>query len=357
MIIQSPGTGDIAQVLPLREVGSEVRIARAVPFNIIGAEELFAPLPAVKWLCQTLRIAPGAPTLFAGYGYSGKSVALQSLALSVASGAPLWGEKACTSGRVLHLDYEQGKRITAGRYQRLAYAEGIEPRLLIGRLECGVLPSVPLTPDALAWMGEGRAVVVVDSWRGSHPGVDENSSEVRKTLDAMGVASEKTGCAFLTLHHARKPQKESSGGAKMSIRGSSGFFDGCQTVYLFDGENVGAPLVTLEKDRLEGSSVEPFVLRIEDVEGKRGLRVRVEAPAVEATPAQRFDELAGLVLEVVRGRAGTSSSELAEILGKRKASVLAAVQSMLSAGTLEVRGTGPGARLYVMGTAPEPAPF
>ena len=74
-------------------------------FNIIGAKELLTPLPPVEWLCQSLRIAPGAPTMFAGYGYSGKSVVMQCLTLSVASGSPLWGLYATRRVKVLHLDY------------------------------------------------------------------------------------------------------------------------------------------------------------------------------------------------------------------------------------------------------------
>jgi len=355
-----PGEGPGGGVIPIRESGSGVRLKAAEPYNIVGAETIFAPLPAVNWLCQTLRIAPGAPTLFAGYGYSGKSVALQSLALSVASGSALWGSRVCKRGRVLHLDYEQGLRITAGRYQRLAHAEAIDARALIGWLECGVLPSAPLNADALSWMGDNRTAVVVDSWRGSHPSVDENSSEVRKTLDAMGIASEKTGCTFATLHHARKPQKDSGGGSKMSIRGSSGFFDGCQTVYLFDGEEVGAPVVTLEKDRIQGSSVEPFVLRIEDTDGGQGLCVRAEAiqePA-EASPREKYDALMREVKNALEGNPGASASELTILLEKRKAAVLAAVQSLMSAGDVVQRGTGNAAKLYLKSSiANDEAPF
>lgn len=344
-----------AEVIELNpEDGSGTRLkaaelARPEGLNIIGAADLFAPLEDVDWLCQSLRIAPGAPTLFAGYGYSGKSVALQSLALSVASECALWGKFACKRGRVLHLDYEQGRRITSERYQRLAYAAGVEARSLEGWLECGVLPSVPLTSDILCRIGEGRTLVEVDSWRAAHPSVDENSSEVRKTLDAMGVASEKTGCAFSALSHARKPQKDAGGGSKMSIRGSSGFYDGCQTVYLFDGEEVGAPRVTLEKDRIGGVALEPFILRIEDTDGGKGLSVRFEAieEAAEASPREKYSAIMAEVKSALDGNPGVSASELAFLLEKRKTVVLAVVQSLLSAGEIVQQGQGPATRFFL----------
>lgn len=331
-------------------------------YNIVGADRLFAPLPPVDWLCQSLRIAPGAPTLFAGYGYSGKSVALQSLALSVASGSSLWGARACKLGKVLHLDYEQGHRITAGRYQRLAYADGIDPSRLVGWLECGILPSAQLHRDVLSWMGEGRALVIVDSWRAAHADVDENSSDVRKTLDAMGSASEKTGCTFATLSHARKPMKDSVGGGKMSIRGSSGFFDGCQTVYLFDGTDVGAPVVSLEKDRIQGASIEPFVLAIEDTDGDLGLSVRVRS--IEAPKAPDcFEETSRKILRFIIDNPGVAGVEvLAERLQKRPATVRAVIQSLEADGTiLRIRadGKGNGVRIFHHDANPDndAAPF
>ena len=327
--------------------------------NILGAEALFAPLPPVNWLCQTLRLASGAPTLFAGYGYSGKSIALQSLALSVAGGVPLWGKWVVRSGRVLHLDYEQGRRITSERYQRMARAELVEPETLHSTLEVGVLPSVVLTRDILCRAGEGRALVLVDSWRAAHGAVEENDSGgVRASLDAMGVASEKTGATFIVLHHARKPQKDSSGGSKMSVRGSSGFFDGCQTVYLFDGEKVGLPSVSLEKDRIGGQGLDPFSLCIRDTDGGAGLEVRVQdIESKGEQPAESYAKVRALVLEIVRRRPGTSGNEICELTGKKRSSVLASIQSLIAEGELVQVGAGSHTRLYIKGHFNGVSPF
>ena len=333
----------VAEVISAPSTLTRIKTPDPDGYNIVGAAKLFTPLPPVDWLCQTLRIAPGAPTLFAGYGYSGKSVALQSLALSVASGTALWGSKAVKRGRVLHLDYEQGLRITARRYQRLAYAEGIDSRSLDGSLECGILPSSRLSLDALCWMGDGRAAVVVDSWRAAHPGVDENSSEVRVTLDVMGSASEKTGCTFLTLHHARKNPPDSKGDGKFSIRGSSGFFDGSQTVYIFDGEEIGAPVVIQIKDRIEGEKMDPFVLRIEDRDAKEGLSVR--SSSIEVRAKDSFEEQAAKVLaHLFQHPQGVAGIELlAERVGIGEKRTGALVSS-LESGRSVVRVRPKGAR-------------
>jgi AAA domain len=337
---------------------SELRPVESPPaFHIAESEAIVTRLPPVRWLCQSIRLAAGAPTLVAGYGYSGKSVAMQSLCLAVATGRELWGRFVTRQGRVLHLDYEQGRRITFDRYQRMMVAEGIGEEEIRGTLSVGVLPSCGLTGETLKRLGEGRSLVVVDSWRAAHPGIDENSSDVRKTLDSMTTASEVTGCLFAVLHHTRKPQKDSQGGAKMAIRGSSGFYDGCQTIYLFDGETVGRPIVTLEKDRIGGQSLEPFALTVRDTD-EGGLEVRhaSEEGSRKKAPAEAFSETLALLVQLVKRRPGMSASEMAEITGKAKSHVLAAVQSLTNAGDLVKQGNGPSTRYYTKDNVPN-APF
>ncbi len=312
--------------------------------NVVDGAAIFEPLPPVDWLVKGILIAPGAPTIVAGYGYSGKSVATAALALSVATGRRLWGRFDVRRGRVLHLDYEQGRRLTLERYQRMCFADAIDPsELPPGQLEMGMLPSLGLDKlGTLERLGEGRALVIVDSWRASHPSVDENSSEVRGTLDRMGVASEKTGAAFVFLHHSRKDTKDAKGGAQ-GIRGSSGFYDGCQTVYTFAGlpsegrDNVAS--VALEKDRLTGVKDFGFELVISDTDEDRGLVVKHRSRAdekPEPSPSDRFDGLMRDVEECIRQNPGVAGADVVALKVGRKASeVRAAVASLESAGRLK----------------------
>lgn len=315
--------------------------------NYVSSERLFAPLPPIDWLCPTLRLSPGAPTLVGGYGYSGKSVSVQSLALSVASGSLLWGQFGVRQGRVSHWDYEQGYRLTAERYQRLAVGMGVDPRVLVGMLSAFILPSQGLdSVDDLAFMGDGVSLCVVDSWRASHPSVDESSSEVRRTLDRMTMASEKTGCLFLLLHHNRKVQKDDVGGRKQGIRGSSGFFDGSQTVYLFHSEVVGETTVVHEKDRVSGQQSDSFKLRFEDTDGGSGLRVTYVSAPEEREPSldEKFALLMALVEEKVRAEPGLAGVEaIAMKVGRRRSEVAAVLQSLEADGKVKrIHGSGRG---------------
>ena len=70
----------------------------------------------------------GGPHLVAGYGGTGKTMMVQSLAISLAAHMPAWGRYTVPrSYRVLHLDLDgQGIKTTKRRYQRLAHAMGVD---------------------------------------------------------------------------------------------------------------------------------------------------------------------------------------------------------------------------------------
>jgi hypothetical protein len=69
----------------------------------------------------------------------------ESLALSIAAGRPVWGVYGCKRGTVVHVDFEQGRRVTHERYQRLARGMGVDLRELGTGLRLAVHPSAYLT--------------------------------------------------------------------------------------------------------------------------------------------------------------------------------------------------------------------
>lgn len=255
----------------------------------VGADVIFAPLPPIAWLCEGLRLAGGyGVTCFGGYGYSGKTVVAQTIALSVATGRDVFGVWRCRQGRVLHLDFEQGSRVTHERYQRLARGMGVALDDVADRLRLAVFPSVYLdsddADDVFARTLDGFDVVIVDALRGAAPTVEENSSDVRRVIDLLARQSERTGTLPLLLVHARKPSAlgakhddAPASDARFSLRGSSAIYDACSNVFVLGGKK-GEPIrVMHEKDRLYGAPREDFGLRIEDTEldgdPRAGLRV------------------------------------------------------------------------------------
>lgn len=342
-----------------REVRAVVgELADLVAYNaparstrLLSVSEIFQPLPPIAWLCQALDMAPGAPILLAGYGFSGKTLAAQDLALAVASGSQAWGRFSVRAGRALHIDYEQGTRLSLERYQRLAVARGIDPRSLDGRLAFAPLPSWYLDGDVgdeLERLATGFDLVVIDSFRAACPRTDENSSDARVPLDRLGRLSEATGATFLVIHHARKPSQNASGGARMSIRGSGALFDACGSVLVFAGEKGEPVTVEHEKARITGRPHDAFQLWIEDVEAdgdpRGGLRVSVlEAnPAATRSPSERFVALQDRILAVVQAQGGTfrgGSNLVARAVEARKSDVVDALDELMRQGRLTNAGS------------------
>ncbi len=329
--------------------------------------ELAEELPELPWLVPALGIAPGAPVIVAGYGYSRKTMALQAMAVSVASGKPLWGVYQVRQGPVLHLDYEQGRRLTQERYQRLARGMGVCLAEL--PLQAACLPSMYLDgPGAEAMLVracQGQALVIIDSLRAACPSADENSSDVRQHLDVLGRVSEKTGAVVVMVHHAKKPSKDEPEGAKFSIRGSASLFDACSGVFCFGGAKGEPTVVQHEKERNRGQTVEDFGINAEDVdnpvtgEANWGLRVvHLEAEQMaaiepesdaraDAAKAQRFAIACDRIISFLSTNPGASKRGVREQTVGAKDTVDAALEHLVRTGKVIDRGNKKGGLFYV----------
>lgn len=317
-------------------------------FDTASSTDIFAPLDALRYLLAPLDMCPGAPVLVAGYGFSGKTVALQSMAMSIAAGLPVWGAFEAAPGAVLHLDYEQGSRLTFERYQRIGWDLNVGPSDLQDNLRVTTMPGTYLdTADGLRALqntAAGCRMVIVDSLRACAPSVDENSSEVRRVLDGLGRVSEATGATIVVIHHARKPQRDSVGGAKASIRGSGAIFDACGSVVVFEAAKGEPARVSHEKARASGVLKEDFELVIEDVpdvhDPRRGLRVSAQAaqpivpPMDRATGPKGIDVLRPKIIELLRTTPVSSKGAIAEALGARRNTVWAAIDVLLAEGAI-----------------------
>jgi hypothetical protein len=338
--------------------------------TVLRWSELSLALADVPWLCKDLSIAPGAPTLVAGYGYSGKTVSLQALAMAVATGRKAWGRFAVAQGNVLHLDYEQGRHLTQLRYQRLALAMGIwDEQDLARNLDLLTLPptylDAPGELERLVQLCEGRRLCVIDSLKAAFPSADENSSDVRQYLDALTRVSDTTGCVMLVIHHARKPSKDHEGMAAMAVRGSGAIFDACAGVFLWLGRKGQPTTVVHDKARFTGRTVEDFSLEVVDValpvesltepialatkgDGiasetgsmRMGLRVACVTPE-EQTAISGTRDLERRLMQLIEQTPGVGGRRLREKLGARHASVQQALGLLQEDGRILVEH-GPG---------------
>lgn len=332
------------------------RLPAAEAYRILTGRDLATPLPPIPWACQKLRLTAGAPTMFAGYGYSGKSVLLQSLALSVASGKDFLGMWPVEQGRVVHIDYEQGHRQTTERYQRLARASEVDLAALDDALSVHVLPPNMLNSDgAAAWLTsitEGAALCIVDSLAEGTSGLDENSADMRGPLIMAKRVSEVNGCAMIFVHHSRKPPSDvkAAGGARMAIRGSSAIYSALGGCFVMTGEKGEPVKVEHEKDRTGFGLLSDFYVAIEDVphdkDARWGLRVvHMEPEQVLGAAAAREEKavrgyLEPRIHEALLRQPGLTANALHEVLGGRKTSLLECLRAMSSEGKAAHDGRG-----------------
>lgn len=313
------------------------------PWNLVGLDDLWGELPEIDWLVKDLDIAPGAPTMLAGYGYSGKTMAAQALAVSVATGTAYWGAGPLTRpepGKVVHVDFEQGRLLTAKRYQRLARGMRAPLDVLRSNLQVAALPTMKLdearAEAALLELCKGARLCVVDSLRAAAPTLDENSSEIRSVLDLMTRVSEATGCAFLVIHHAKKSNGERRG--LESARGSSAIFDGCSSVLIFDKEGEGAEAGPIEvahvKARNTGRCADRFQLRIEDT-ADGGLRL--VSAVVERATCEADAKVPAVLQTVVEKGSQTRTAIVSRTRGADKV-LREAVDIAISDGLLYLHG-------------------
>ena len=287
--------------------------------QIIDGPGLAAELPPLSYLVAEIGLVDGggAPHLLAGYGFSGKTVAAQAMALSLAAGRAVWGAYKVAPRRVLHVDMEQGDRLTRRRYQRLAFGMGLDLHELGDAIALAVMPAIKLSAQYVTQWRDimaGRDLVIIDSLRAASGGQDENSSEIRSGLDMLGHVSELTKCRAIVIHHARKQGPDDPGG-RFAIRGSSAIYDSADSAYLF-GAAKGEPIaVEHVKARSHGEPVEDFVLTIKDVcsedgqDHKAGLALQVHGKELVQ---ERRDAKAS---EDRKGRARVDAAAVRAVLG------------------------------------------
>ncbi len=341
---------------------------QAGPFKWLGVSDIFVELPPVPWAIKGLQICPGRPAMLVGYGASAKTISAQALATAVASGVQAWGNFETKRGKVRHMDYEQGFRATARRYQRLAVGLGIDAEDLRGRLELAVFPGVYLDSenayDAYAKACEGTDLVILDALRGATPTMEENDSSIRKCIDNLTRVSERVGSCFVVIHHAGKPRVGAADGgdSRMNLRGSSAIFDGAGCVIELKAGASNADPKSVHQAKMpaesEGLGFEDFLLEVTDItQGQdpfAGLRVLYRSPESPDDAAQRQVEnrlgrqhtALMAVIKTMRGKPFTKSF-VCSGAGGRKSDMLELFSELERAGAVVPAGADErGTTLY-----------
>jgi hypothetical protein len=212
---------DLADVSRLEQALAEIKSRRAAKAAIefVDRAELAVGVDFGDYPIKGLPMLPGPPTLFVAYSFSGKTIVLQDALLALALGERVWGEFDCKASRVVHLDYEQGKRETIDRYHRLLRGRYL-PIGLIREIpiDVAIRPHTNLWSDAAADSYEravdGAALCLIDTFGAASPNQDENDARIAEGLHLLTGVSERTGCTFVVAHHIGKAGAGAGGQGK-----------------------------------------------------------------------------------------------------------------------------------------------
>jgi hypothetical protein len=351
--------------------------------TMLSAADMATTLLPIPWVCPRLKMVAGAVTIIGGAGFGGKTIAMQAMLLAVAAGLPTWGEFPTTTGRMVHVDYEQGRYLTQDRYQRLARAMGVSWAEIEARKAVGVccLPDLRLcseqAQDALMRAVDGATIALVDSFRAAFPSAKENDSDARRYLDMISRVSDKTRCAIVVIAHSKKAGDEKVANIRSSLRGTGALFDAAQCTYMLDGSPGKPTQVHHVKERMRGKLVDMFGLRVVDVPHDHphpshatdcigdncpvcewGLRVEyvpgdVVAAAYEddgsdiSANVARIESLGIRVLALLSHGEILTKSQIATYVGCSMTILTPTLTTLIQGGALRCEGTGPNATYCV----------
>jgi RecA-family ATPase len=304
-----------------------------LPF--LPAHRLAVRAEEQRWLVEGLW-ADEAVGIVGGEPKCCKSFLALDMAVAVATGRPcLRHFPVPRAGRVLLFAAEDALHVVRQRLEGICRAAGTA----LAEVDVQVItaPSVRLDLDAdRKALGETIAelrpkLLVLDPFVRLHR-IDENvSGEVAPLLAFLRELQRRHRLAVLLVHHARK------GGAKMragqALRGSSEFHAwGDSNLYLRrHGEQL-----TLSVEHRAAASIPNISLQLAGADDAVALAIAERRPAAPSEPtlAQRVEQ------QLATATSPLSAAQLRELCQSRKATMIATLAAMASAGRITKSATG-----------------
>ena len=280
-----------------------------------------------QWLIEDLWLAQGVGIL-GGNPKVGKTFLAAQIALAVAGNSQVLGKPACLSGPVLFYGAEDSLPALRTRFDGLAgIAHLALAELPIYLLDIPVL-RIDRDQDLLRLRAAIEAhrprLLVLDPFI-RIAAVDENSSaDVSAVLASLRAIQRDYQTAVLLVHHARKSP---SSHPQLALRGSGDFAAWSDSgLYL----TRSSQRLQLWIEHRSAPAPDPMSLRLCTDPAPHLNVVGPDAPVTEADPIQT--DLLRMLSESSRP---ISTVELREQLRKRKADVVAALETLRKQGTVD----------------------
>jgi hypothetical protein len=240
------------------KLAGELQSAGDLPFKL-KVPDLDAPLPPLLYQIDSLIVKSDVVMLVA-HGNSLKTWAAFSLALAVSTGRPWLGRYPTLRGKVAVMDFESGEYEVMRRLKLLGGKNAdVDKRMLVSSYSGAQLA------DPESWVklaGLDLDLLVIDSFRATHPETDENDARADMVLQHAAKFADAMSCTVIFIHHSRKGN---GGDRRESVRGSTAIFAACDRIFEF-----------VELDKGEDGSIKVTMASVKDGAGARAAEVRLE---------------------------------------------------------------------------------
>lgn len=334
-----------------KEEDEEPPVLRDGESIALSISEVFRNPPEKKQpLIEGGILDQGDGMIFAGASNVGKSWLAMDLATSLVLGDMWLGKFKCEPSRVLYVDEESSLASDYGRFQKIMTAhtmpsevvmEGDLPLFLA--VQKGVKIDTPKGRTILArMMSEYKPdVVIMDALVRMHTGEENSVKDMSSFFDTVNQLRRSYGCAFIFLHHIRKPSKEQEGDDADQMRGSSDIKGWPDTVLMVrENDHKDGMFVTHAKSR-DHEKLERFEVGrvIDDDEAQ--FKYKQDDPFRMGTPEGKRDYIMHLVSNA--GAVRVTDEYLAMKMGMSVGAVRGHTQVLMGAGMLaETKVTGQG---------------
>lgn len=307
------------------------------------------------WLIEPL-FSAGSSGFIAAEPKVGKSFISLELAYCLTTGEPFVGRFAVKHPRrVLFIEEEDAERRMVRRSKQLI--RGTPGRQAppdeLYRFVC----RSGFRLDDAGWMGKLKSelesfrpdVVFLDVFNKLHLKDENSQPEMSSILHDLAALTRQYGCAFIILHHYRKSGIGQSTRGNQMLRGTSALagFAEC-SLFLKKGRGNA---VTCEAESKDAAEIEPFEIRIRDV--NNGVKLECNETPTRVREGQEEDEVLTAIHTLTNDGQDVVPTSVAATLGWERTRTSRALGRLVSAGKLDVETVSRGRsrwRIYTLVT-------
>lgn len=269
----------------------------------------------------------------------GKSWTVLELVYALSTGNPFLGRFAVKQPRrVIYIQEEDSIQRVLRRFKKLLKGDPSRHPPSDDYLRWSV--RVGFKIDSQAWIDRLRQelmnypaeVVVLDVFNRLH-GLEENKqADMTRLLNTLMEFNRIFGCAFIVVHHNRKPQAGSEARANQMIRGS-GVLAGWGECSLYLRRSKEKDTIIVTPESKDAPEMDDFTIVLRDQENG-GIVLEMGEMVAQERVSVADAETIRAVLEVTDRGVGATARIIADALGKDRTTVYKRLTKLVEAGYL-----------------------